>query len=131
MKFAQIEQGGANLIEAYDQTRIRINGRDYACGLAVTAEAVVSDWGPGCIADLEANHVETLLASQPQVVIIGTGARQQFPESSLYFGLLERGIGVEIMDTGAACRTYNILVSEGRRVVAGLLLDSSETPHGP
>jgi uncharacterized protein len=122
MKFAQIEQSGANLIDAYDQTRIRINGRDYASGLAVTAEAVVTDWGPDRIADLDAGHVEALLALQPQVVIIGTGTRQQFPDPALYFGLLERGIGVEIMDTGAACRTYNILVGEGRRVVAGLLL---------
>lgn len=122
MKFAQIEQSGANLIDAYDQTRIRINGRDYASGLAVTAEAVITDWGPDRIADLDAGHVEALLALQPQVVIIGTGTRQQFPDPALYFGLLERGIGVEIMDTGAACRTYNILVGEGRRVVAGLLL---------
>jgi uncharacterized protein len=122
MKFAQIEQSGANLIDAYDQTRIRINGRDYARALAVTAEAVIADWGPGRIADLDTGHVEALLALQPQVVIIGTGTRQQFPDPTLYFGLLERGIGVEIMDTGAACRTYNILVSEGRRVVAGLLL---------
>jgi uncharacterized protein len=122
MKFAQIEQSGANLVDAYDQTRIRINGRDYASGLAVTAEAVITDWGPDRIADLDAGHVEALLALQPQVVIIGTGTRQQFPDPALYFGLLERGIGVEIMDTGAACRTYNILVGEGRRVVAGLLL---------
>jgi len=122
MKIAQIEQSGANLIDAYDQTRIRINGRDYASGLALTAEAVVCDWGPDRIADLDSGHVEALLALQPQVVIIGTGARQQFPDPALYFGLFEHGVGIEIMDTGAACRTYNILVGEGRRVVAGLLL---------
>lgn len=123
MKFAQIDQGGANLIEAYDQVHIRINGRDYDRGLAVTAEAVMSDWGPARGADLDIGHVEALLASQPQVVVIGTGTRQRFPDPALYFGLLQRGIGVEIMDTGAACRTYNILVGEGRRVIAGLMLD--------
>ncbi|MGB5833170.1 MAG: Mth938-like domain-containing protein [Thiohalocapsa sp.] len=123
MKFAQFDQDGINLIEAYDQEHIRINGRDYRAGLVVTAETVVPDWGPRQIADLDSGHVEALLASQPQVVVIGTGACQQFPDPALYFSLLERGIGVEIMDTGAACRTYNILVSEGRRVVAALILD--------
>jgi uncharacterized protein len=121
MKFSEIEDSGANLIEAYDDARIRINGRDYTGGLAVTAERVVLDWGPERIDELDARHVAELLASEPQVVVIGTGTRQQFPEPSLYVALLERGIGVEIMDTGAACRTYNILVSEGRRVVAALL----------
>jgi len=123
MKFAEIDQGGANLIEAYDAAHIRINGRDYGGSLAVTADAVLADWGPACIEELDAAQVQALLASEPQVVVIGTGSRQQFPDPALYFSLLERGIGVEIMDTGAACRTYNILVSEGRRVVAALLLD--------
>jgi uncharacterized protein len=121
MKFAEIEDGSANLIEAYDAGSIRINGRDYAGGVAVTAEQVVSNWGPEHIDELDARHVAELMATEPQVVVIGTGSRQQFPEPDIYLGLLERGVGVEIMDTGAACRTYNILVSEGRRVAAGLL----------
>jgi uncharacterized protein len=122
MKFSQIEDTGTNLIEAYDASHIRINGRAYVAGLAVSADQVAVDWGPSEGGDLRAEHIDALLAWQPQVVIIGTGERQRFPDPAVYFALLERGIGVEIMDTGAACRTYNILVSEGRRVVAGLML---------
>lgn len=123
MKFSQIEDAGTNLIESYDASHIRINGQTYQAGLAVSAEQIATDWGPSDGNELRTEHIEALLAWQPQVVLIGTGARQRLPEPAVYFALLERGIGVEIMDTGAACRTYNILVSEGRRVVAGLILD--------
>ena len=123
MRFAQIDDDGSYLIEAYDSDHIRINGRDYRAGIAVSARRIVTDWGPARIDDLDAGHVAALLVADPQVVVIGTGARQRFPDPTVYFALLERGIGVEVMDTGAACRTYNILVSEGRRVVAALILD--------
>ncbi|KAA6186959.1 hypothetical protein F2Q65_03465 [Thiohalocapsa marina] len=123
MKFSEIADSGTNLIEAYDAGRVRINGQDYSGALMVTAQSVSTDWGPAAAGDLTAGHLEALLAAEPQVVIIGTGQVQRFPDPTLYAGLLARGIGVEIMDTGAACRTYNILVSEGRRVVAGLLPD--------
>jgi uncharacterized protein len=94
----------------------------------VSAEGGVADWGPAPPdrlrpAELRSEHLEPALAMGPQVVIIGTGQRQQFPDPAVYFALLEQGIGVEIMDTGAACRTYNILAGEGRRVVAALMLD--------
>lgn len=123
MKFAEIDQTGANLIDAYDRTSIRIQGHSYCCGLAVSAETLIPNWGPRQVDDMDQGHLRILLASEPQVVVIGTGSHQRFPEPAVYAKLLELGIGVDIMDTGAACRTYNILVSEGRRVVAGLMLD--------
>ncbi|MGD8207516.1 MAG: Mth938-like domain-containing protein [Thiohalocapsa sp.] len=123
MKFAQSDVTDGNLIESYDRTRIRISGRDYGVSLTVTADEVAPNWGPERIDDLTAEHIETLLAADPQVVVIGTGTHQHIPDPELYFALLERGVGVEFMDTGAACRTYNILVGEGRRVIAALLLD--------
>ncbi|MGB5732951.1 MAG: Mth938-like domain-containing protein [Thiohalocapsa sp.] len=122
MKFSQIEDAGTHLIEAYDAAHIRINGQDYGTGLAVSAEELVVDWGPRDGAELTNEHIDALLALRPQVVILGTGTQQRFPHPAVYRVLLENGIGVEIMDTGAACRTYNILVSEGRPVAAGLLL---------
>ena len=75
------------------------------------------------MAGLTAEHLEAVLGESTQVLILGTGTRQHFPAPKVQFALLERGIGLEVMDTGAACRTYNILVSEGRDVVAALLLD--------
>lgn len=123
MKFAEIDQDNLYLIEAYDVARIRIRGRDYEGSLAVSAEQLLSDWGPEDPVALSHAHLEPLLDQDPQVIVVGTGQRQRFPDPSVYAPIMARGIGVEIMDTGAACRTYNILVSEGRRVVAALMLD--------
>jgi len=123
MKFAEIEDTGANVIEAYGEGRVRINGRDYARSIAVSAEHVQADWGPEHVDALSVAHLEAVVGEATQVLILGTGSRQRFPSPEVHFALLERGIGVEVMDTGAACRTYNILVSEGRDVVAALMLD--------
>jgi uncharacterized protein len=121
MKFAQIEDDGTLLIEAYAEDRVRVNGRDYTGGVAVSARRVLPQWGPADVDALSAQDFEALLEIDPQVVILGTGARQRFPSPAVLAALMERGIGIEVMDTGAACRTYNILASEGRRVVAALL----------
>jgi uncharacterized protein len=123
MKFAEIEDPGTNVIEAYDAGHVRIGGRDYARSVAVSAARVSPDWGPNDVASLRVAHLEAVLVEGTQVLLLGTGSRQCFPDPAVQFALLERGIGVEVMDTGAACRTYNILVSEGRAVVAALLLD--------
>jgi uncharacterized protein len=123
MKFAEIADTGANLIESYGAGRVRINGRDYARRVAVSARHITLDWGPDDMAALTSEHLEAVLGASTQVLIIGTGARQRFPPPEVQFALLARGIGVEVMDTGAACRTYNILVSEGRDVVAALLME--------
>ncbi|MCF7985594.1 MAG: Mth938-like domain-containing protein [Thiohalocapsa sp.] len=121
MKFAQIEDDGTLLIEAYAADRVRVNGRDYSAGVAVSARRIMPEWGPAGVEALSAADIEALLETDPQVVILGTGARQHFPDPAVLAALMQRGIGIEVMDTGAACRTYNILASEGRRVVAALL----------
>jgi uncharacterized protein len=123
MKFSELETDAGPLIEAYEPGQVRIQGQHYQGSLAVTAGRVLSDWGPVGFDALEPAHFEAIAALAPQVVVLGTGARQRFPEPALYAILLARGIGIEIMDTGAACRTYNILVGEGRRVVAALIND--------
>ncbi len=123
MRFAEIEDTGANLVESYGDGRVRIKGRDYARSIAVSAGQVQVDWGPDDMAGLAVEHLEAVLGAATQVLILGTGPRQRFPSPEVQFALLERGIAVEVMDTGAACRTYNILVSEGRDVVAALLLE--------
>jgi len=122
MKFAEDDQAAGYLIQGYAAGTIRIGGRDYGEGLVVTPGRVATPWGPGSAADLRPEHIAELLASDPQVIVLGTGRHQVFPDIAVYAVALERGIGIEIMDTGAACRTYNILVAEGRRVAAGLLL---------
>jgi uncharacterized protein len=118
-----LESGtGQNLIRAYTAGSITINQEVYTASLILTPQQVIADWPPLRFADLTASHLEAVAALQPEVVILGTGARLQFPAPSIIRPLVTAGIGLEVMDTGAACRTYNILMSDGRRVAAALLM---------
>lgn len=121
MKFSQADPSDGYLVEAYAPGRIQIDGRVFGIGLILSPRQLVPDWGPARAEDLTATHLEALLALDPQVILLGTGARQVFPALALLARGMARGIGIEVMDTGAACRTYNILMGEGRQVVAGLL----------
>jgi uncharacterized protein len=122
MNFAEADSGEGHFIEGYGEGRIVVDGRGYAESLIVSPERIIPSWGPASAADLREDHLTPLLELSPQVVVIGTGQRQVFPDPRLYFSLVAQGVGVEIMDTGAACRTYNILMAEGRRVAAGLIM---------
>lgn len=123
MRFSEADASSGPLIEAYDREGILIAGRRFTRGLIVTPRRIREDWGPSHPAELRIEHLEALLAieAETQVILLGTGDTQVFPDPALGFAVLGRGVGFEVMDTGAACRTYNILISEGRRVVAGLL----------
>lgn len=88
----------------------------------LTPTQVTEHWPVGAATSLDASHVETLLALQPEVVILGTGPRQVFPAAAFMAGFLRHGIGVEVMDNAAAARTYNLLAGEDRHVVAGFIL---------
>jgi len=122
MKLSEADGDGGHLILGYGPGRIFIGGRTYTRGLIVSPGRIDADWGPEDAIDLAAEHFEVLLAFDPRIIIIGTGKHQVFPDPDTYLTVLRRGLGVEIMDTGAACRTYNILVSEGRKVAAGLIM---------
>ena len=83
---------------------------------------LLEDWRPSSVDDLVAADLEPLLELQPSVVILGTGARQRFPTAAVMAACLTRGIGIEAMDNAAAARTFNVLATEARKVVAGFLL---------
>lgn len=121
MKFSEADQGDGYLIEGYEPGRIQIDGKIFSMGLILAPRRILPGWGPEEATDLTVAHIDALLELDPQVILIGTGARQVFPPMALLAHALSRGIGIEVMDTGAACRTYNILMAEGRQVVAGLL----------
>lgn len=92
----------------------------------ISPRHLIRDWPPMTIETLLSEHLETLIELQPEVVLLGTGQKLQFPESGILAELHNQQLGVEIMDTAAACRTYNILMMEGRFVVAGLLNPGKE-----
>jgi uncharacterized protein len=114
--------GQLYLIKSYQPGCVVINEQHYTTSLILSPERVISDWPPRILSELTAQHLEALVELQPELVILGTGLKLEFPTAEVLDPLLARSIGFEVMDTGAACRGYNILMAEGRRVVAGLLM---------
>ncbi|HEY0943044.1 MAG TPA: Mth938-like domain-containing protein [Steroidobacter sp.] len=126
MKLTDENIGGINLIRSYAAGEVRIGETVIRGSCLVAADQIVSDWRPRTAADLSVDDLQPVLAMKPEVVVIGSGPRQEFPAPEILGAVLSRGIGCEVMDTGAACRTYNILASEGRTVVMALLLGSAQ-----
>ena len=122
MKFHLDAPGGVNVVRGYAPGQLRINDRTHTSSVIVTATAVIDGWRPASVQDLSTTDLEPLLGLAPEVVLLGTGAHQQFPDSAILRILYEQRIGVEIMDTSAACRTFNVLVAEGRSVAAALIV---------
>jgi uncharacterized protein len=122
MKFSLDQIDGRLVIGGYGPGEVLVGRQRYTASLLVTPDGVRPDWGPAGLADLTPGHLGEVLAHRPELLILGTGERQQFPEPRLFVELMDAGVGYEVMDTAAACRTYNILLGEGRRVVAALLL---------
>ena len=122
MKFAQDSQDEGYVITAYDSDGIAINGKKFNESLIISATQLEENWLLEDIGSLQTNHIEQILSLKPELIIIGTGDRLVFPAIETYSAIIQHGIGVDFMDTGAACRTYNILMSESRDVVAGLIL---------
>ncbi len=88
----------------------------------LTARQLITDWQVDQLGDLSVTHLEEILALEPELVLLGTGANLRFPSAELMAPLHQASIGIEVMDTAAACRTFNILVGEGRHVAAALLM---------
>lgn len=90
--------------------------------LIIMPELLLTDWPPQSWEELTAEHFDVMAAHGPEVVLFGSGGRLRHPDPRLYAGLTRRGIGVEVMDTGSACRTYNFLMTDRRKVLAALLM---------
>lgn len=122
MQFIRDMGDAQYLIRAYEPGRVRINDTFHEQSLIVSPFQLITDWPPQSLADLTAAHIEQLLATEMEVLLLGTGARHQFPPLALLQLAQARGRALEIMDTHAACRTYAVLAAEGRKVAAGLLM---------
>ncbi|OYU42840.1 MAG: hypothetical protein CFE44_21725 [Burkholderiales bacterium PBB4] len=127
MKFQPDTLPGTNVITRHGPGELWVASTRFATSLLVPWTGTVLPWAPSLPAELTDAHFEALLALNPEVVIFGSGARLQFVKPALMRSLIDRRIGVETMDTPAACRTYNVLVSEGRNAVAALLLPPAST----
>ena len=110
------------MIRSVAADQIRIGDKTYREPIALTSETVLDTWPGGAVADLSDRDFEPLLEKNPELVILGTGTSNQFPPRELVFAFARRGIGLEVMDTAAAARTFNVLASEGRKLAAVLYL---------
>ncbi|MGB8636098.1 MAG: Mth938-like domain-containing protein [Rhodanobacteraceae bacterium] len=118
-----LEQPQAGLtIRRVDEDAVVVGSQTIRSSFMLTPERLIESWSASSISEIDPEHIEQLLQLKPELVLLGTGERQQFASPEVQAGLLRRGIGLECMDNAACARTYNLLVSEGRHVVAVFLI---------
>jgi uncharacterized protein len=113
---------GVNAVFGHGPGEISVNTTAYRHSVIVPWQGEIIDWQAGAFEQLTPEHFARVAALKPELVIFGSGPRIRFPAAALLRPLIERGIGLETMDTGAACRTYNVLAAEGRSVVLAAVL---------
>ncbi|RTZ64012.1 MAG: hypothetical protein DSZ29_06135 [Aquificaceae bacterium] len=122
MKFAEDNNKDQYQITAYDDDSVHVNDKAFNKGFIVMPKHFIHDWQPQHYADLHVTDLDILFNLKPSVILLGTGAKQIFPPKEIYLAFVKSGIGFEIMDTQAACRTFNILMSEDRNVAAAMFI---------
>ncbi len=122
MKFAEDHNSSKYKITGYDAKGVKINGKTFKQSFILSPMEFISDWQPQDLSSLSVEHFSDLYKMKPEVIILGTGAKQVFPDREILKYLVQNRIGYEIMDTQAACRTFNVIMAEGRNVVAGMFI---------
>lgn len=123
MKLSSDTRADVNAVLGYGPTEVRLRARTLVTSAIVTADRIV-DWPVASLAEVTPAALDRVLELQPEIVLLATGATQRFPEPDAYAHVQGRGIGFEVMEIGAACRTYNVLLGEDRRVALALLFES-------
>lgn len=122
LKLHLAQNPNRNVITGYGSGYVLINGQRYENNLIVTGNTVLPNWEASFETDLAESNLVPAIELAPQILLIGSGRLIRFPKPAVLKGLIAAKIGYEIMDTHAACRTYNILLEEGRNVAAALIL---------
>jgi uncharacterized protein len=121
MKLTLDANQAVTLVRSYSHGVLRVGEQVFPSSCILTPDRVIPDFRPTRIDTLEERDLETLFAMKPELVLLGTGDRQQFPAVQIRGAFVRAGVGLETMDVSAACRTFNVLVQEGRNVCAALL----------
>ncbi len=124
MKLQSDPHSGANTITGYGEGYVEINKTPYSHAVLLSSDGNIEAWPVESFDTLDPANFSQMAALKPELIIIGTGNRQRFPKPELLKTLIEAKIGFEIMDSQAACRTYNILVGEGRQVLLALIVEA-------
>ena len=126
MKFQLDRTEGVNIVSRHEPGRVWVNAQVFEHSVIVPWRGDAQPWQVESVEALSAEHFERLLAFEPELVVFGSGARLRFAPPALARSLFERRVGVETMDTSAACRTFNVLAGERRRVVAALIVEPQQ-----
>ena len=111
-----------NIFSGYGSGYVVVNNKRYENSMITMPDKIIEDWQASTVEKLTEEHFKLLIPYEPEIILLGTGATLRFPSLLVTKNLLESKIGIEVMDTNAACRTYNILMAEGRNVAAALLI---------
>ncbi|MDH3978015.1 MAG: Mth938-like domain-containing protein [Gammaproteobacteria bacterium] len=115
------ETGNGNIIRSFSAGELLINNESYGSPVIVSAETII-DWSPASLDSLSIADFAAAISQKPEVILFGSGIAQHFPPMTVITEIMRAGIGFEAMDTSAACRTFNVLAGEHRKVVAALLV---------
>ncbi len=121
MKLHRTQTAGQNTFTAYGESYVSVNAIQYSSNLIVFPDRLITDWTMACFETLSLGDFELLAALETEIILFGTGDQLRFPRPELMRPLIQAQKGLEVMDIHAACRTYNILLSEGRNVAAALI----------
>lgn len=122
MKFSEDRGEASNRITGYGKNWVKVNQETLTSSFLLGPQTLNTGWRPERMEDLTLDDLTPLFAIDAEVIIIGTGLKQVLPSADIWRALAQHGVGFEIMTTDAACRTYNVLLSETRRVVAAFFL---------
>ncbi|PTN11764.1 Mth938-like domain-containing protein [Nitrosomonas aestuarii] len=122
MKLHLANFGQQNIFSGYGDGYVMINKVRHENNLIVLPDQIMDEWPVESVAQLSVEHFDCILPHKPEIILLGTGEQINFPDYGLMAKIIQSGIGFEVMDTQAACRTYNILVEEDRQVAAAIIL---------
>ena len=122
MDFSLERPDGFLFVRRVTPTAVTVVDRELTESFVLAPDRVIEAWPVSSALALDESHVGGMLELKPELVLLGTGARQQFPPAAFMAGFLRKGVGIEVMDNAAAARTYDLLAAEGRRVVAAFIL---------
>lgn len=120
---ADSRNAALNTVTGYSQTGIEINAIEYTHSVLMLPEGPVTAWNVANAQALDSIHIDTMAQFLPELIVLGTGLKQHFLHPALQTRLVSQRIGIEVMNTAAACRTYNILMAEGRKVLGALIVE--------
>lgn len=127
MQLTEHKPGNHHHIRSVDDNGLVIDDRRYTTSLILGARLLNADWPVRDLSDLNEETIQPLIEHSPEVVVIGIGKVQAFPDPAVQMAFLRQGVGVECMTLDAACRTFNVLMSENRRALAGLIINPEPT----